>query len=158
MNINELIESLIRTAKTAGLSHTAVTDEIVSRWAEPVTASLQLDEDGRHRVPGSSLLWLTPIPILNGMKLTQRQLGNIMANCGVDAQGVEKPAAHLGFDTGTGSADNPITSPVAWLIARQFWGIDPGKPTPPLSPVTRRARFRTLSEAAKFVLENPWVQ
>lgn len=32
-----------------------------------------------------------------------------------------------------------------------FWAPD-------VSPLTRRARFRTMAEAAKYVLENSWVQ
>lgn len=161
MSINDQIHVLIASAKSAGLeSPDFLTDEIRARWNQGAAtqAPLKLDDDGRYFVPGSRLPWMTDLPIKLGMELTTRQLGNIMANCGVDAKGNRKPAAFLGFETGTGSADNPITTPVAWLLARQFWNQPAGGPYPKLLPDTRRARFDTLAEHIAYVAANPWVQ
>ena len=161
MTINDQILQLVAAAKAAGLdSPDSLADEIRARWSQnpaPPTP-LKLDEDGRYYVTGSRIPWLSDLPIHLGMDLTTRQLGNIMSNCGVDAKGVRKPAAHLGYETGTGTPDNPITTPVSWLVARQFWNIPPGGPYPKLSPDTRRARFTTLAEHLAYVAANPWVQ
>lgn len=157
MNINEQIQNLIAAAKLQGVdSPDVLADEIRARWspASSTPPALKLDEDGRYMVSGSSIPWITDLPIHLGMQLTTRQLGNIMANCGVNAKGERQPAAFIGFETGTAGANNPVS----WQVARQYWDQPPGGPYPKLSPDTRRGRFKTLAEHAAYVAANPWVQ
>ncbi len=157
MNINEQIQQLIADAKKQGVdSPDILADEIKARW-NPVAAMppvLTLDEDGRYRVPGSSVPWITDLPMRLGMNLTTRQAGNIMANCGVNAKGERQPAAFLGFETNTAGATNPVS----WQVGRQYWNQPAGGPYPKLSPDTRRGRFDSLAQHVAYVAANPWVQ
>lgn len=155
MNINDQINAIIPAAKEFGMSLTELTGEISERWSDKPTASvgLTVDVHGRHLIAGSSKWWMSPLPILLGMKLTDRQLQNIMSNCGVDAKGVETPNFGEGFQGQIG--DSFV---VSMYVARDYWSPMVGGVRPKFTEVTRRARFKTMAEAVAYVAANPWVQ
>jgi hypothetical protein len=154
MSINQQIEALIASAKSQQISVDDVTDEIRVRWDSLSGAALKIDEFGRHSIAGSKHLFLSPLPILLGMKLTPLQFANIQPNCGFDEEGNEVPAAFLGFTDETGGNQQ-----VSYLAARQYsLNMKPGDSTPVFQPRTFRSRFRTIDEAVQYVAANAWVQ
>jgi hypothetical protein len=154
MSINEQITALIASARESGYLLDDITDEIRIRWEPAGDTQLKLDEYGRHSVAGSKHLWLSPLPILLGMKLTDLQLANITANCGVDVTGTEVAAAWLGFKDETSGNQQ-----VAMLTARRYEkGAKPGESPPVFQPRTFRSRFRTIGEAVAYVAAEQWVQ
>lgn len=154
MNLNQQIDALIALARSQSIGVDDVVDEIRIRWEPQGGAVLKIDEYGRHSVAGSKHLFLSPLPILLGMKLTDKQLNNILPNCGIDADGNELPAAFLGFTDETSG-----NQPVAYLTARRYEaGLKPGETPPVFTPRTFRSRFRTIDEAVAYVAANPWVQ
>jgi hypothetical protein len=154
MSINEQITALIASARASSLTVDDITDEIRIRWEPSGEAQLKLDEYGRHNIAGSKHLFLSPLPILLGMKLSKKQLDNIQPNCGVDEDGVELAAAWLGFTDETSGNQK-----VAYLAARRYEaGLKPGESPPVFQPRTFRSRFRTIDEAVAYVAANPWVQ
>ena len=154
MNINEQIAALIAAARESSYTLDDITDEIRIRWEPAGDTQLKLDEYGRHSIAGSKHLWLSPLPILLGMKLTELQLSNILPNCGVDALGAEVAAAWLGFKDEFGGNQK-----VAVFAARRYEkSLKPGDGPPTCQPRTFRSRFRSIDEAVAYVAANPWVQ
>lgn len=154
MSINQQIDALIASARAQSIQLDDVVDEIRVRWEPSGETQLKLDEYGRHSVAGSKHLFLSPLPILLGRKLTALQLANIMPNCGVDESGNEVPAAFIGFTDETGGNQQ-----VAYLAARKYGlSMKPGETPPVFQPRTFRSRFRTIDEAVAYVAANPWVQ
>lgn len=154
MSINEQITTLIASARASNLTVDDITDEIRVRWEPSGEAQLKIDEYGRHNIAGSKHLFLSPLPILLGMKLTDKQLNNILPNCGVDDKGNEVPAAFLGFTDETSGNQQ-----VAYLTARRYESsLKPGETPPVFTPRTFRSRFRTIDEAVQYVAANAWVQ
>lgn len=155
MSINEQVDNLIATARALKLTVDDVTDEILIRWGPAgETQVIKLDEYGRHYIAGSKHLFLSPLPVLLGMKLSEKQLNNIMPNCGVDKDGNEVAAAFRGFTDETGGNQK-----VAYLTARRYEkDLKPGDTPPAFQPRTFCSRFRSIDEAVAYVAANPWVQ
>lgn len=154
MSLNQQIDALIALARAQNIQLSDVVDEIRIRWEPSGDVQLKIDEFGRHSVAGSKHLFLSPLPILLGMKLTPLQLTNIMLNCGVDDSGNEVPAFGLGFKDETGGDQQ-----VAYLAARKYsQDMKPSEMTTVFQPRTFRARFRTIDEAVAYVAANTWVQ
>lgn len=154
MSLNQQIDALIASARAQSLQLEDVVDEIRIRWEPSGDVQLKIDEFGRHSVAGSKHLFLSPLPILLGMKLTPLQLANIMPNCGVNENGTEVAAFGLGFKDETGGDQQ-----VAYLAAREYrLGMKPGDTTTVFQPRTFRSRFRSIDEAVAYVAANAWVQ
>lgn len=171
MSINEQIASLIAAAKAVGLKGQDLADEILVRWSDSVggqVISIDIDEYGRHKVPGFNYWIFSPAPLLQAANLwaneataypapmTELQIQNIRVNCGVGPDGEEQPAAGLGFSDGTNEL------PVSYLAGRRWTYEDvvhpaiPGKVSRhwkdngPFAPKTFRTRFKTLGEATEY--------
>lgn len=147
MSIDQQIDELIASARAQEVEMAGLLDEIRIRWNPESGEVLTLDEYGRHSVAGSRALWLSPLPILLGMKLTALQLQNIRFNCGVDEKGEEVPAFGLGFTDET-SGRNLVA---VWAARRYELNAKAGETPPIFVPRTYRSRFRTYAQAVATV-------